>query len=439
MSFFQNKLIFSALLLTAVNFLCRAIGFFYRIFISQTLGEEAMGILQLLTPVLALFYALCCGGFQTCISRLSASCQFRERKSYPLLLVACTLSVITAILFSIAVYSYSDLLAEKILLEKRCAPLLRILTLSFPFSAFHSCVNGYLFAVKKSSLTAFLQLIEQIIRVSAIIFLCSWYINQSLNPPILVVSIGTAISELGSFIFSFFIILPKEEDFRLKISVSQILSISSEILPMIIPLGLSRVIVTFLQSAENIYIPEMLRFYGMTTKEALSIYGVLTGMALSVIFLPCSLVNSVALLLLPKVAEAQSQKRKEYISATIHKSLLFCIFFGTLCTIFFSLFGKELGKLLFHSVHAGVFIYELSFICPFLYISSALGAILHGLGKNYATLFINIAALSIRVLFVFCLIPKIGIHGYIWGLLLSQTVAALFCMIFLRQNNHIES
>lgn len=436
MNVLKNKLLYSALILTAANFLCRGIGFFYRIFISQALGEESMGVLQLVTPILAFSYALCCSGFQTTISKLTASYHNSEKKSFYTLLIGSCSSFVLASLISLYVFNFSEFLASQILLEKRCACLLRILSLSFPFSAFHSCINGYFYGVKKSHLPAILQVLEQSLRVSCIIIICLFYINKNMTPPIVITAIGTSFAEFCITLISSTIILTSKANFQTFFPIKNLSVVTNDFFQMVIPLSISRVIVTFLQSIENIYIPEKLRTYGLTSKDSLSVYGVLTGMSLSVIFLPCSLVNSIALLLLPKVAEAQSIKNQKLIQDTIKKSLVFCVCFGSFCSFLFFYFGQQIGLLLFHSEKAGNFIYQLSLICPFLYISSALGAILHGLGKNYTTLFINITSVTLRILFVFYLIPKIGISGYIIGLIVSQTFVSIACICFLRNQKH---
>ena len=56
---YKNHLLKGALLLTAAGVFSRIIGFFYRIFLSRTFGAEQMGIYELISPVLALSFALC--------------------------------------------------------------------------------------------------------------------------------------------------------------------------------------------------------------------------------------------------------------------------------------------------------------------------------------------------------------------------------------------
>ena len=60
----RNFLLKGTLLLTLSGFLTKIIGFIYRIFLSQKIGAQGMGIYQLIFPVYTLCYALAAGGIQ---------------------------------------------------------------------------------------------------------------------------------------------------------------------------------------------------------------------------------------------------------------------------------------------------------------------------------------------------------------------------------------
>lgn len=437
----RNSIIYGTFILTAVSFLCRAIGFFYRIYISQTFGEEGMGIFQLTAPVMSVAYSLCCAGFQTAISRYVAARTDDSRTCVKFLLTGLSITGMLSVFFSLLIYECSNFLATNIILEPRTAPLLRLLALSFPFSSVHCCLNGYYYGKKKAGIPALLQLTEQITRVGGVYLLCQFYFKKQTLPPLAVSAAGTAIAEFGSAILSLCFILPYFTNNQSKLAKSvfqkaRTLSYrktASLLLTMAVPLSISRIIVNLLQSVENIYIPEMLRLYGYTTEESLALFGVLTGMALTVILLPCSFVNSMAVLLLPKISEAQSRNRNKEISLVIKRCIIFCCILGSICTAVFFFGGCLAGNLLFHSKTAGEYIVSLSFICPFLYITASLGSVLHGLGKTYTTLFINIGTLLIRIASVFFLVSRIGIPGYILGLLAGQCFSSICCIISLRK------
>ena len=58
----KRTLFTGTLLLTAAGILSRFIGFFYKIFLSRTIGAEGLGIYQLIFPIYMLCFSLCCYG-----------------------------------------------------------------------------------------------------------------------------------------------------------------------------------------------------------------------------------------------------------------------------------------------------------------------------------------------------------------------------------------
>lgn len=77
-SLLKNKLLTGTLLLTLAGIVSRFIGFFYKIFLSRTIGAQALGIYQLIFPVFAFSLSICCAGIQTAISRFTASSQNKK-------------------------------------------------------------------------------------------------------------------------------------------------------------------------------------------------------------------------------------------------------------------------------------------------------------------------------------------------------------------------
>ena len=65
----KRTLFTGTLLLTTAGILSRFIGFFYKIFLSRTIGAEGLGIYQLIFPVMALCFSLTSAGIQTSVSR----------------------------------------------------------------------------------------------------------------------------------------------------------------------------------------------------------------------------------------------------------------------------------------------------------------------------------------------------------------------------------
>ena len=191
------------------------------------------------------------------------------------------------------------------------------------------------------------------------------------------------------------------------------------------PLCANRVLVNLLQSVEATMIPGQLKHYGYSVSEALSVYGVLTGMSMPMVLFPSVITNSVSVMLLPVIAEAQEKQEQHYIRSAVRKTCFYCLVLGFSCTLIFLLLGKWMGRVLFANELAGTFIVILGWMCPFLYLSTTLSSILNGLGKTTITFILNIAGLAIRIAFVIWGIPLFGIKAYLWGTLLSQIVMAV--------------
>lgn len=429
----KNSLVSGTIILTLAGLLSRVIGFFYRIFLSQRFGEEGMGIYQLTGPILGLTYALCISGIQSAIAK-----QIAEKTSKKVLYIGLGISLATSLLCMFFLINKADYLATNIFYEPRLTPLITVLAYSLPLACIHSCINGYFYGKKHAKYPAILQLLEQLARVLSVVIIFTINDKKGIETPLYVTVVGLLIGEIASSFFSI-LFYKLEKKNTVPLSQTSSLSIVFEIFRYSIPLTTTRIVVGLLQSVENIYIPQNLLLAGYDTMEALSLFGVLTGMALPLIMFPTAITNSLSSMLLPAVSEQNAQNSPLELSGMIKKSISFCMLLGFLCFIGFFSLGKFLGNFLFHSPMAGTFIMSLSFICPFMYTNTSLGAIINGLGKTGFTFFIHIVSTLIRLFFVFCMIPRFGILGYLWGVLLSQLFTFLISFLYINKCFHLFS
>lgn len=458
MLFCRNRtFIKGTLILTMTGLLSRVIGFFYRIYLSRLFGEEGMGIYQLLSPVLALSFSLCAAGIQTAISKyVAASVAKGNRKdSYRYLFTGLFLSLLLSVPCMLLLLMFSDFVAVHFLLEARTASMLRIIALSIPAGAVHSCINGYYYGIKKTMLPSSTQLIEQFMRFFCVLAADFLARRSHTVPHINAAVVGLVVGECAAMLISLHAIyfrFYREEAGAGKSSlpcpnadagksslpcpnaggfdISRFHAVK-DLLVLAFPLTVSRIVVNLLQSVEAVAIPSRLCRYGYDSVTALSVYGVLTGMALPLLFFPNALTGSMSLLLLPMVSEADARGNTDAVKNTTLKTIYSCLLLGAACTLFFFLSGPFLGRFLFHSELAGRYIRSLSLLCPFLYLCTTLSGILHGLGKAVSVFFVNVFSLSLRLLFVFFLIPAFGIDCYILSMVLSQLLSAFFYLFLL--------
>ena len=436
MRFIKNRLLTGTLVLTAASFISRILGFFYRMFLSRTFGEENMGIYQLITPVIILSYSLSVSGIETSISKYIAQtgnkCQKNIRSV--ILQIGIFLSVALSILTGFFLFEYADFISAHFLMEPRCTTLVRIFSVSLPLSAIHSCIMGYYYGIKQTAVPAFSQLIEQLVRIFTVYLLCTLLSLKGSTPSVSIAVVGLVAGETASALFCLCCLHIREHanPFFSSSDFFPNPAILKKIVTLSIPLTLSRLVLNLFHSIESVYIPNRLLLWGLSTKDALSQYGVLTGMVFPLIFVPSTLTNSLSTLLLPYISEADSLNRHNRIVSAFRKCVMGCLTMGALCGIFFYFSGDMLGRTLFHSPKAGSLIVSMSLICPFLYLSGVLTSILHGLGRAGTAFRLQLLSLSIRLFFVFFAIPLMGMKGYLTGILASQLTLCITILVALK-------
>ena len=352
-------------------------------------------------PIYGICFALCAGSIQTAVSRFVAA---NIRRGRAVFRTGLCISLSTAVLLAFLICQFASPLSSFILLEKRCAPLLPFMAVSVPFSAIHACINGYYYGIQKTHVPALSQVIEQVIRMGAVFLIADVLTESGQEITVQLAVLGHLIGEIASCIYTilaFGFHSARYPDHGHTGIFKDFSANAAPLMTLALPLMGNRLVLNVLSSAEAIWIPNRLNAFGMTSSEAFSIYGVLTGMRTPFILFPSTITNSMAVILLPTVAEAQSACDKKRIAGTISMSLRYSLYMGILCIgLIFTLFGNALGTSVFHDDNAGDFIQTLAWLCPFLYLATTLGSIRNGLGKTSTTFAQNVTALVLRLCFV---------------------------------------
>ena len=421
----KNPVISGTLLLTASGILGKIIGFFYRIFLSRTIGAEGLGIYQLIFPISTICFAVTVSGLSTALSKYIAEYQQKDPSSPKRFLRLCVLiSGFLSFVFMLLLFRYSEFIAENILLKPRCAPLIPILACSIPLASVHSCIHGYYYGKKKAAIPAASSFIEQFSRVVFVFLICQIRLEQGKPIDASVAAWGLVFGEAGAFLLCITALLFSKEEPQ-KDTGYRVSSPGKKLLAYSIPLSMNRLALTLFVSFESILIPSRLVLFGYSQTDALSVFGILTGMALSVVTFPTVFTNSVSVMILPAISEADSRNDAEKIRKTIYQTIFTCLLLGSVCTGGLLLTGKWIGDFLFGNALAGKFICLLSYICPFLFLSSILSSIMHGLGMPAYPFLLNLLGIGIRIYFVYFQIPRYGLKAYLIGMLLSQIVTSV--------------
>ncbi|WP_455057561.1 polysaccharide biosynthesis protein [Jutongia sp.] len=455
-----HRLLKGTLLLTITGFITRILGFFYRIYLADLLGAHYLGIYQLIFPVYAICFTIYGAGIQTALSQVIASRKNDRENPYGglrLFVIGTVIAMALAILLQLLLWTNAEWVAIHFVMEASLTPYLKIMTVFFPFCCLSACINGYYYGIQDAKIPAMTQVVEQIFRI-IFVFGISYLLIPGASPQenCRIAVWGLAVGEISSCFYNVYKLAchlrsqrrntrrtvyrenAKQRSRRDKVSTGKYQFMKSvdrggvySLLWLASTLTVTRLFITLLNSIETVLLPAMLRKYGCSGEEALSIYGVLTGMTFSFLLFPSTITNSLAVLLVPSIAEADAAGDIRMIRKSIILSIRYCLLLGILCTGFFMVFGMELGRVIFHNEMAGEFLVTLSWLCPFLYLATALTSIINGMKKTHISFLITAVSLGVKIVFLMLAVPRYGMRLYLIGLLVSQLLQVILELIYL--------
>jgi stage V sporulation protein B len=104
----KNVILRGTLLLTIAGVISRIMGFFYRIFLANTIGAEGLGIYQMIFPIYSVCFSLCASGIETATSKLVAAkyALKKEQDAFGILKTALFLTITLALCCSFFIYQF---------------------------------------------------------------------------------------------------------------------------------------------------------------------------------------------------------------------------------------------------------------------------------------------------------------------------------------------
>ena len=487
----RKKILTGALILTAAGVITRILGFVYRIYMSNLMGAEGMGLYQLIMPVYTLAWSIACAGFNTTVSKLTA--QERAKGAYGNMTLMLKQSVIITtllgVLLTFALYFGAEFMAEHFFADARVVLPLQILSLAFPFMAAGTCFRGYFIGLQEAKIPAVNQVLEQVVRMVIIYFIAAAFVPRGLEyaaAAALIAIVGEEIFSFG-FVFVAYKLHKKKlraleaQSWEIKTSqfatnlsaakTSQNATFSSEaksssrtstntqtalasapttqtklsflsaispskslalIFAMALPLTGNRVAGSLLTAWENVLIPRRLQIFGLPAAEAISEFGRIQGMAVPLIFFPTAVLTALSVTLVPAVSEAVAAKDYRGISAITQKALLFASITGMGAASLFFFFAHELGMAIYNQP-IGLMLQLLGIMCPFIYMQILLSGVLNGLGCQMFIFRNSLLSSGISIAFIFLAVPHFGLVGYIFGWLASLVVVIALGLAKIRQ------
>ncbi len=408
----------NALILTSTAILLRGAGIVFRIYISNKIGAEGMGLHQLIFSVYTFASALASSGISVATTRLIAEKGERKNAADKIMRRALSLSIAFGLFSCALMFFGADAAAGLWLGDMRAAPSLRILSVGLPFMALSSCLKGYFIARRKASTPSNSQLFEQAVRIGIVALMFTFTDTSNLTYACAAVVTGNAVSEIGALLY---IYIGYRRDIGGLVSGGSVPThIMRSLSYIFIPIALSSYLNTILHTIENIIVPDALTRYTFSREVALSQFGMLKGMAIPVLFFPSSFLGALSALLIPEVSANKAGGKAASIRNTVSHTMFITSASSILIGALFALYGGEIGQAVYKSGEVGLYIQILGPIVPFMYMESIVIGLLNGLDCQQASLRFNVYNSAIRITLITVFVPRFGMTAFLAIMILSN-------------------
>jgi len=413
-------------IITTLSCLERALGFLYRIVLARLLGAEGVGVYQIALSHSMLFQTAAGGGIPVTLSRtVSALNAVNEPKKSG---GALSAALLLGALISLPITLFLFPLADKIPAFANDAPVLKILLLSLSACSAYVAIKGYFWGNKEFFAPAVFEMAEQIFTVAlGVVFLSNAQGLSAVDGASRAAWAHTLACVLSLLLAIAFLIKHKPR-------LSSPLPFLKQTCLTAAPITAVRTGTTLVNAAIAVLLPRALVRSGLSQAAALQAFGVMTGMVAPLLFMPLTIIGSLATVLVPELAEDFQKRNRLRLQRNVERGTLFAVWVASFLAPFFMAIGKPLGALAYQNDLAGELLSRSALLLLPLSVNAILMSMLNSLGFERQTFAYSLVGSAALLLCVIFLPAVMGIYAYPVGLAVGFLIES-GCSLWLLQKH----
>ena len=403
-----------------------SLGFLYRIILSRTLGSEGLGVYQVALSVFAVFLTISSSGLPITLSRVISKHRAQKYKRGEH--AATSAAMLISLMFSLPITILLFVLRapfSQIFSDPRCADLFYILIFGLSFTSLYSIIRGSFWGNKRFFAYSFIELVEEIIMIAVGVLML--IVLKTGLADVNIAAIAVLVSYLCSFVIAVFYFFLKG---------GKLSSPRGEFLPLLkssLPVTAMRTSSSLVGSLISVIFPMRLMAAGASSSKALAEYGIVYGMVAPVIFIPNTLISSMALVLVPELSECYYKKETEKLSALVKRAITSALLIAGVLIPFFIACGESVGIFLFASAESGRMIASCALMLVPMSLTMISTSILNSMNCEKQTLLIFLLGSAAMLVCVWTLPALLGSGALLVGMAADFTVTAVCSLILLRK------
>lgn len=410
--------------ITAFNVAERALGFLFKIYLSREIGAVGMGIYSVALSFFFVLLTLLTSGIPLVVSKMTAKNDRAQSGSI------CSAALIVELITALVVCLLTLALQKPIgalFAERQSMTLVLIMLPALVFSGVYSAFRGVLWGEKKFTSVSLVELIEQIARIVACIVLFTLFADKN-KAVALSMTIACAVSALACAAFFFFG----------KRKLQKPCGMFKPLLSSSVPITLSRTTSSVNSYITAVAIPFLLMSTGLNSEQSMYVFGSCVGMALPLLYMPITVVGSLAFVMIPTLSEAYAKNDKKSMQSQIENALKFSILIAAIALPVFAALGDDIGILLYDNTDAGIFIKKASWLLLPLSFENIASSMLNSLDLEKKSLINYLIGAGVMYAVCFCFYSRFDMNVYMIAFGASLILSSVLDIIDIKRRTGIK-
>lgn len=426
----MKSIVKNVAIITLFSCFTRFLGFLFRIFLSRAIGAEALGLYQVALSVFMILLTIVSSGFTLIISRMTATYRVKNDKKAmaSLTTTAMFVGLIVSILLCLIVLVFQNIF-KLMFTERDCINILIILLPSLVFSAIYSVFRGAMWGCDNYFGLCMSELVEQVVKIAV----CVLILAPTMSAIESACGVAWAFS-ISCVVSAVFVVLLY---FLYGGKLGKPTRIYKNLIKQSAPITGVRVLGSFTQPLVALILPARLIVAGYTQSQALSIYGVALGMTFPLLFLPATLIGSLATALVPDIAMALEKNDHNHIQKRVQTSVSFTLLVSFLVVPIFIAVGDKMGLFLYDNQLSGTLLQFSAWMMIPMGLTNISAAILNSVGYEVKS-FVNYVVGDVFMFLCLLILPQyIGINALIIGMGMSTVISSFLNFLMLKKKLQI--
>jgi len=416
--------VFNTFILLLSSIILQVITTFFNIYISNTIGEEAVGVFSLVMSVYMFGITLASAGINIASTRIVAEeLACKNEVGAKTAAKRCVLfSLIFGLCASFIFFVCADFITIKCFHNRISKNVIYLICIALPFISMSAAINGYFTAVRRVYKNAIAKFGEEIVKISFTALLLKSFMPDGIDYACYSLILADVISEVTSFIHLYILYWRDKRGILVESRYKDLDSYNRRILRITIPVAITSYIRSGLSTIKQLIIPSSLQRSGMNFSNSLISYGIVNGMAMPIIMFPMILINSFSSLIIPEFSRYFAQGKYKKIKSTSFLILTCTFIFSILISICIFIFSDELSNLIYHKSEIAKYLRLLSPLIVIMYLDIIIDGILKGLDAQVDVMIVNVFDCIVSIAFIYFFVPVLGFSGYILSIFISEII-----------------